>query len=101
MKDNPSRPNLALGKKRRDNRLVETMLTLKGELDAAINADNCQESMLKLAREMGQAIPDHLYYAAIESADELQPFLEECAAGLRAFRSRTDQHRRLLENASE
>lgn len=88
---------LALGKKRRDNYLVERLMILRGQVDAAINADQCQEKMFALARQMGLRVPAEVYQQGIDSADELEPVVDDCLGALRAFRARTEQIRRVLE----
>ena len=86
--------NLALGKKRRNNLLEEALFILRGEIDAAINASKCQESMF----ERHGNVPDEIYQKAIVDCDILDKHVISCGNALGIFREETDKNRvKLLE----
>ncbi len=92
---------LALGKKRRNNRLQQNLLHLRGDLDAAIEASRCVESSLQLAAADGLVGEGH-YRSATGDCDALDTAAEVFRKELTAYEKRSDNLRlALIARASE
>lgn len=88
---------LALGKKRRNNRLEETLATAQGAAAAATIASQCLEDMLSLCLTHEVSIDPDLYAAAIDDCDRLEDAAKAFEKACGIYRSSTDNCRALLE----